>query len=288
MRNRMFQPQQAFLHKLLLVGSCCVLVLAAQSRKPLTIVNAALLEVEDGFAAPPDTVHLPGETLYLAFNIQGHTVDRSSRVKINYRIDALDPAGIPFVEPEIGRVDTELSEKDAKWSPRVRFSPAIPPFADSGKYRFALHVADEIGKTQVSQEVFFQVRGRNVPPSTELVVRNFDFSRQEDGDRLSQPAFRRGDVLWASFDITGYKIGDKNAISVDYGLAVLNSENKVIFEQPQPAHEQGTSFYPRRYVHAVFSLNLAGTLPGEYSILLKVRDALGNQTSESSHRFTVE
>ena len=265
------------------------LPVAAQKKAPFAIINLALLEAEDGFAARADQVYLPGETLYLAFNVQGYSTDRQSRVKLGYRIDAIDPNGIPFVEPELGKVDTELSSEDARWMPRIRFSPAVPPFADSGKYRFRVQVTDELAKGSLTQELAFQVKGRGVEPSPTLVLRNFAFTRQEDGDPLPLPAFRRGDVLWASFDITGYKTGAGNQVSVEYGLAVYDAADKLIFRQPEPAREQGTSFYPRRYVHAIFSLNLEkGLAPVDYTIVLNVRDTIGDQALESRHQFTVE
>lgn len=268
---------------------CGAIPLYPQKKPPFAITSLALLEAEDGFAARSDNIYSPGETLYLAFHIQGYATDRQSRVRLNYRIDALDPEGVPFVEPEVSKIDTQLSPEDAKWMPRVRFSPALPPFADSGKYKFRIQVTDELAKGQLSQELIFQVKGRQVDPSTELVVRNFGFSRQEDSDPLPIPAFRRGDVLWASFDITGYKTAEKNRLSVDYGIAVYNAENKLIFQQSEPAREEGTSFYRRRYVHALFSLNLEkGLPPGEYAVVLNVRDLIGNQTYESRQKFSVE
>jgi hypothetical protein len=258
-------------------------------KKHLSIVHAALLEAEGGLEAPAGAIYQPGETLYLAFYIEGYTKDRSGRVKLAYSIDALDPKGVPFVQPEVSRIDTELAPEDARWRPRVTFSPALPPFADSGAYRFVIHVTDELANAQASQEVPFQVRGRDVAPSATLVVRNFHFSRQEDGEPLETAAYRRGDTVWASFDITGYKIEANNAIRVEYVSSVLNSEGKVIFQQPQPAEEDGSSFYPRRYVHAVFNLDLESTIPaGKYTIVLKVHDKLGNQSNESRHTFTVE
>ena len=262
---------------------------AEQPKKPLAIVNAALLEAEDGFAARTDTVYQPGETLYLAFNIQGYTVDRNSRVKLTYAIQALDFHGVPFVEPEVGKIDTELAPQDTKWMPRVRFSPALPLFAESGKYKFVIQVKDELAAKEAALETPFQVKGRYVELSATLVIRNFTFSREEDGEPITVPAYRRGDVLWASFDMTGYKIGPKNLVEVDYELSVVNAESKLIFRQPAPAEEKGTTFYPRRYVHAVFNLNLEkGIQPGEYTIALTVRDHIGDQTSESRQKFTVE
>ena len=273
----------------LLVGGCLALVPAAAQKKPLAIVHATLLEAEDGFASAPGTVYQSGETLYLVFNIEGFEKDRKDEIKLSYSIDSLDPKGIPFVPQEQGRVDAELSPQDAKWMPRVRFSPALPPFADSGNYKFAIHVTDELAQKEARLELPFPVRGREVEPSSTLVIRNFRFARQEDGEPLPVAAYRRGDVLWAAFDMTGYKTGDKNSIQVEYDLAVYNGENKLIFKQPEPAEEKGSSFYPRRYVHAVFNLNLeSGIAPGQYAIKLTARDQLGNQTTESRQTFTVE
>ncbi|MBI3667831.1 MAG: hypothetical protein HY236_16640 [Acidobacteria bacterium] len=270
-----------------LLGALCAP--AAEQKKGLTILNAALLEAEDGFAASPDTVYQPGETIYLSFNIQGYAVDRNNRVKLGYTIDALDFKGIPFVEQQAGKIDTELSAQDARWSPRVRFSATLPAFSDSGKYRLVIGVTDELARTQVSQEIPFQVRGRNVEPSPKLVVRNFRFSLQEDGDPLVVAAYRRGDTLWASFDITGYQTGEKNLVWVEYDLSVFDADGKLLYQQPQPAEDKATSFYPRRYVHAVFSLNLeSGIQPGEYTIVIVVRDRLGNQTHETRQKFSIE
>lgn len=264
---------------------------AADQKKPvpLAVVHATLLEAEDGAPVRSDTLFQPGEALYLAFNVQGYTADKNNRVKLTYSIDSLDFKGVPFVPPEAGKVDEELSPQDAKWLPRVRFSPTLPPFADSGQYKFAIRVTDEIAHKQMAFELPFQVHGRDVEPSATLVVRNFHFSRQEDGEPLPAPAYRRGDVLWAAFDITGYKVAEKNQIDVDYHLSVLNSASKQIFDQPDSAEEKSASFYPRRYVHAVFNLNLESSIqPGEYTILLKTRDLLGSQAYEARQKFTIE
>jgi hypothetical protein len=270
------------------VGLLLVLTPLAAQQSKLAIVNAALLEAEGGFPAPGDAVYVPGETLYLAFNIQGFTRTRDEQIRLSYHIDARDFKGVRFLPPEEGRIETRLAPQDAKWMPRVRFSGSLPAFADSGTYKFAIRVVDELGKVEARQEVTFPVRGRNVPPSDTIVVRNFAFSRQEEGEPLPAPAFRPGDELWASFDITGYQIGERNRIGVEYNLAVLNEAGEVVYQQPEAAREEGTSFYPRRYVHAVFSLNLAGTERGQYTIALTIRDAISEQTEESRHTFTVE
>ena len=54
-------------------------------------------------------------------------------------------------------------------------------------------------------------------------------------------------------------------------------------------NEAGKSYYPRRYVTGTLSLQLTKDLaPGEYTILLRIQDGIGNQQSESKHSFRVE
>ncbi len=280
---------QVWLYSVAILLACALPASAAEPKKPLRIARAALLEAEDGFSASPETEYHGGETLYMAFHVEGFTVDRSDRVKLSYRIDTLDAGGTPLVEPQSGKVDTELAPEDAKWTPRVRFSATLPEWVESGLCKLVIHVTDDFTGQRASAELPFRVQGRGVPPSDSLAVRNFQFAREENGDPLPAPAYRRGDVLWASFDITGYKTGNNNLVQVQYELSVFNAEGKLIFRQPQPAEEKGTSFYPRRYVHAAFNLNLEKSIaPGEYTIVLTTRDEIGHQTNESRHSFTIE
>ena len=37
---------------------------------------------------------------------------------------------------------------------------------------------------------------------------------------MRHAVYQPGDTLWAKFDITGYKFGENNRFSVDYGLAI--------------------------------------------------------------------
>jgi hypothetical protein len=153
-----------------------------------------------------------------------------------------------------------------------------------------VQVTDDIGKTEASKDVPFTVRGHEVEPSDTLVVRNFHFFRSdEDPNPLANPVFRRGDAVWAKFDITGYKFGEGNMVEVAYGIAVLNSEAKVLFTQEQAAVEQGGSFYPKRYVPGQMSITTQSNMrPGEYYIVVKVEDRIGSQKSEAKEKFTVE
>jgi hypothetical protein len=273
----------------------CAIVWAAlaarglRADEPLTIVNAAIRQVEDGAPLPPGFTYTPGEILFFSFQVAGYKA-ADDKVHISYEVNAVDAKGVRIMEPVKGDVEATLAPQDKEWKPKVHPEIPLPALAGSGTYKIVARVTDDIGKTEASKEVPFEVRGHNVEPSDTLVVRNFRFYRSdEDPNPLANPAFRRGDSVWARFDITGYKFGEGNMVEVAYGIAVLNSEGKVLFSQDQAAVEQGGSFYPKRFVPGQMSITTQSNMrPGEYYIVVKVEDRIGNQKAESKEKFTVE
>jgi len=258
--------------------------------KPLAIIRAGILETEDGQVTPPGWTHIPGETVYVSFQVEGFTVSPKQTVQLTYRIEPMDSESVLLAEPVAAKVDAELSPQDKDWLPKVRHTVLIPPLAGPGMYRVQIAVRDELSGASASKQIAFQVRGHAVEPSITLVIRNFRFHRsEEDAEPLKVAAYRPGDALWARFDMTGYKLAEKNAYHVSYGLAVAAPSGKVIYTNPEAAVEKDSSFYPRRYQPAIMNLSLQPNMrPGEYSIVVTVRDHLGNQNFETKQVFRVD
>jgi hypothetical protein len=192
--------------------------------------------------------------------------------------------------PETGAVETTLSPEDKNWSPKIRYTVIVPPLADTGEYQVLVKVKDELANSPLEARATFQVKGRDVAPSDTLVVRNFRFLRsEEDGQPLKVAAYRPGDAVWARFDMTGYKISDKNLFDIEYGLEVLGSDGSVQYSQPQAAAAKEQPVYPQRYQPGVLNLNMpADIAKGAYTIVLTVHDNLGKQATETRERFSVE
>ncbi len=267
---------------------------ASAAKPKLEITQTALHQYDGGPPTPAGFEFFPGDTVFLTFRISGFKTvekDDEDNLWLAYTIEAFDPEGLPIRKPEEGRIATVLTyqDKKQKWTPLVRYEALIPPTAPTGKYRIAIHVEDLYAKTDTGAEVFFLVRGRDVEPSDTLVIRNFHFYRTETSMRpLTRPVYRPGSSVWARFDITGYKFGDNNRFSIDYGVKVLRASGKTLFEQPVAASEEEESFYPQRHVQGGLSLNLTPDLaPGEYTLIVTVRDRVGGQTYEEEHTFTV-
>lgn len=268
-------------------------VLAAAGR--LEIVQPALHQYEGGPALTGAVEFFPGDTVFLTFRVSGfELVEKANEesLALEYEIDALDPQGVRLQEKVGGKVSAVVrpEDKKAKWLPLVEYSVLVPPAAPPGEYRLALAVRDVNSGAEARRDVTFRVRGRYVEPSETLVVRNFRFYRSEVDTRpLEVPAYRPGDTLWARFDITGYRLGPNNRFSIDYGLSVLSESGRVLYTQEVAAADERESYYPERYTQGSLSLSLTRDLAkGTYTILLTVRDHLGDQTYQVRQNFFVD
>jgi hypothetical protein len=256
----------------------------------LEVVKPVIAQSDGGVPVPRGFDHVPGETLFFSCRIAGYTKTAEEKVHVAYSVQAFDPNGVPLTELYKNELATDVSPQDKEWMPKIATELLIPPLVPSGTYKIMVKAEDLFAKTSTELAVPFQVRGRDVAPSETLVVRNFEFLRsEEDTHPLEKAAYKSGDAVWMKFDITGFKYGEKNKVDISYTTSFLSPSGKVLWTQPEPAVEQSESFYPKRYVAAQMALDLLpNTKPGEYTIVLTVKDAVGNQTMESKHMFTVE
>jgi len=273
---------------------CLVLLLAAAASAvappALQIVRPIVSQMDGGAPDPPGFEHVPGETLFFSCRVTGWTKSPEEKIHIAYSIQAFDPKGVPLTELYKNEITAEVAPQDREWQPKIATEVPIPPLVGSGAYKIVVKAEDVLAKAEAQLDVPFQVRGHEVEASDTLVVRNFRFYRAEDSTEPIDPAaYKPGDSVWARFDITGFKYGEKNKLDVSYVTSVIAPSGKVLWTQPEPATETTESFYPKRYVPASMGINLQNTIrPGEFTIAVSVKDGVGGQTAESKHTFKVE
>ncbi len=262
----------------------------APTSRPLSIVKPSARQFEGGPPLDPGFRFLTGDTIFFSFQILGYQVSPESTIDLLARIEAVDPEGTLLMKPVERPIATQISAEDKEWMPVVRQDIQIPPLALPGTYHIRATVEDHLSKQTVRSEIAFQVRGVEIQPSDTLVARNFRFLRaEEDRDPMTDPVFHPGQSVWARFEITGFRYGDRNRAEVSYGIAILGPAGNQVFGQPQAALEEGESFYPKRYLPGVLSVSLNDKVrPGTYTLVLTLRDLAGNQTQESRHVFRVE
>ena len=262
----------------------------------LEIEKFALRQFEDGPALPASHEFLPGETIFWSFRVKGYHInktandvgDEESRMKLTWALRATDPKGVTIEKERAGHVEARLFDQDKDWTPRAADSFVLPPFAPNGIYHATVTVKDETGEAKAELE--FKVRGDTIEPSDTLIGRDVRFLRSEN-DQIPRhnPAYQAGDTLWVRFEITGYKFGEKNRYEVEYGLKILGTNGETMFTQPVAAKETSESFYPQHYVPGLLSLGLNKDLPkGSYTMVITMRDKVGDQTWETKEPFQVQ
>ncbi len=265
----------------------------AETKPKLAAEGLALQQYEDGPSLPQGYEFVPGETAYFSCRIAGFQSRQSNEaraVKLAWEMRILDPSGVPIDKDRSGVIDESLSSQDKNWLPKFLGTFTVPPFAPSGAYHIRVTIKDEIASAQTAAELSFEVHGHDVQPSGTLMVRNFKFVRAEDDQVAMHPAiYTPGDTLWAKFDITGYKFGDQNNFSVDYGLAIVNDKGEQVFTQPVAASDAHQSFYPQRYVPGELSLHLDNTVAkAPYTLVITIHDKVGGQNYETRQPFLVQ
>jgi hypothetical protein len=266
---------------------------APGSGKKVAIERLALHQFEDGPVLDPAYEFVPGETAYFGCRLTGYQIvkqEQEQSVKLSWQMRVVDPAGVAIEKDQAGRIEDHLLPQDKSWLPKFISSFIVPAFAPTGNYRVTVKIVDEAANVETSGELAFHVRGREVEPSETLLARNFQFLRAETDRRaMTKAVYHPGETLWARFDIAGYKFGEGNLFSVDYGLAVLRPNGDQVFEQPVAAAESKASYYPQRYVPGALSLTLDPNVPkGSYVLMITVRDKLGDQTWETKQPFEIE
>jgi hypothetical protein len=264
--------------------------LAQEPVRPLVALNPILQQFEDGPPLAGDFKFLPGETVFCSFQVQGFQPSPDRQVRLTYSIETLDSDQIRLVEPSSDKLETTVTEQDKEWLPRIRYSVPLPPYALPGQYRIAARVKDDLSGREALAEIKVIVGGRAVERSDSPTLRNFRFLRgEEDAEPLRAAAYKSGDTLFARFDVTGYKIGDKNRILVICGISIVAPSGKEVFSEPRAAVAEEETFYPKRYFLGAFSLNVQPkTTPGVYTLVISVRDEVGGQTYQSRQPFRIE
>jgi hypothetical protein len=269
---------------------------ATAADKPLAIVHSVFSTSEDGPPEASDQDFVPGETIYFSCQVEGYRkVDKpddygKQNVALQYQIEIRDKSGALLKPVKQDKIETTVTQEDKNWKPKLRDTIVIPPLADTGEYVVLVKLTDELAKTMQEERAIFHIKGRDVAPSDTLAVRNFRFLRNEDEDRALQvAAYRPGDAVWAKFDMTGYKLGEKNQVDIDYGLTVLREDGSVAYTQPDAANQKIQTYYPQRYQPGELNLNLARDQAlGKYTIVLTVHDNIGHQMYETREIFSVE
>ena len=276
-----------------MTSALCVLSLcfSLSAAEGLQIVHPVFHQYEGGPVLDAGNQFLAGGNVVFGFQI-ANIKDDNGVFKLRYQVMVTDKDGVLLVEPFVSGAGGELTDEDRKshWMPKVTYEFQLPTILLPGEYTIRAQVRDEVGGTQVQQDIPLHIGGPVVEPSDTLVIRNFRFLRSDtDTTPLDQASYRPGDTVWGRFEITGYKIGEKNSFKVDFGLAIQDESGKQLYADESAAEDSGSPFYPHKFVRGVLNFSTqADTATGPYILVVTVHDRVGNQVSTTKHPFRLE
>jgi hypothetical protein len=257
----------------------------------LHLVQTVVSDIDGGPPNPASFEYRPGQVLYFTCRVSGYTQDKEQQVHLAYSVQAFDARGVPVAEISKNNLTAEVTAQDKEWLPKIDTAISLPSLLFSGDYKITAKVEDLVAKTSAELTVPFKIRSHDdVQPSESLAVSAFRFLRNEDDTRAAEhAAYRPGDHLWAKFAIVGFRSGDGNKVDVSYVTSVLGPDGKTLWTQPEPAGEQEDSFYPKPYIQAEMGIEIQAKIkPGQYQLMVQAKDAIGKQTCEVKHPFTIE
>jgi hypothetical protein len=260
----------------------------------LAIVGGGVQSSEDAPFVSTGYQFLPGDYIYVTFRIAGFAVQADEEkelraISLTYALSPVDSSEIALAEPSSGEIKTRLSNEDKNWIPTRRASFLLPSFVAAGEFHIHLVVRDLIGKSEATKDFPFRMGGVRLEHSDLLAIENLRFSRDESGQEpLQVPAYRPGDTVYCNFDMAGFKLEGKK-YHVAYGVNVRRPDGKPFLDEPNAAQMSDSAYYPPQFVPGSLNVITSAKSPkGMYTLLLTVRDMVGNTSAVASRAFTLE
>jgi hypothetical protein len=267
---------------------------SSASEPAFSIVNASIQQSDNGAVAPSDYEFLPGDPLYVVFEISGFGVKADEEkdtksISLTWAIRVTDQDDVLLAPAQEGEIKTGLSAEDKKWLPKRRAEFALPQLLSAGKYRVHITAKDLLSNTETAKDLTFAIGGHKVEPSRSIGPQQLRFSREEGGPALEVAAFRPGDTIFTSFDITGFAQTAEHQYRVTYRFDVFGPDRKAFVKQPQAVELSAAPFYPAKFLPVNFSILAPSESPrGEYTLVLTITDEISKQSSETKSTLTLE
>jgi hypothetical protein len=222
--------------------------------------------------------------------VGGFTKSPEEQIHIKYSVQAFDSKGVAVSEALENDMKEEVGPQDKEWMPKIETQIVLPDTLLSGKYKIVVKAEDLIAKASTEGVVPFDLKSRDVAPSSTPVVRNFRWYHSEDeANPMRQPVYHAGESMFMKYDVTGFKYGPANKVDVSCVASLVLASGKVIWTQPEPATEQSEGFYPKPYFSVEFGISLQKNFqPGTYTMAVAVKDNVGKTTYEGKFNFTVQ
>jgi len=242
---------------------------APAQNSPLTIANDRFLF---GYHGPErkESGFLPGDVVFLAFNIQNMTFDDSGRASFSIAMDVLDGAGMARFR-QVPRNQQAQNYLGGGMLPSVA-DLQIPLNAKPGEYTIRLTVTDRASKATKTLERKAQV----LPADFGLI--HVHTSPDREGKVSVAPVGTLGEALYVNFAVVGFqRNGDKKQPNVEVSLRVLDDKGTPASAQPLTGKADRDIPEAFQFIPLQFGLTLNRL--GRFTVELNATDKLSGKTA---------
>jgi hypothetical protein len=219
---------------------------------------------------------IPGDTLIVAFDIEGLQVKEDGIVKYSTSMELLNKAGkSEFTEKPVEResVNTLGGSHLPCWS-RVSIGTETPP----GQYTVKISVADTSvkGSKPVTIERKFEV----VAPRFGIILMGLGYDKPPQAPPPAPPVAVPGQQLLAFFTVVGFetkpgKTKDKLTANVHVDMSILDDSGKPTLSKAYTGDVADISEEYKSFIPFQFPLPLNRT--GKFKVRITATDKLGNK-----------
>jgi hypothetical protein len=219
---------------------------------------------------------LPGDRVYVCFNIDGITVNADGKVKYSIATEVTDSKGKAIFKQEPRDLEVPLSLGGA----------AVPGYSEidvglsqpAGEYNLKLTVVDRAGNKTATFEHKFDI----APAGFGLV--RFATTRDQKGEYPSNVA-GVGEALWLQFGVVGFERDKTSKLpQVEVELQILDEKDKPVGKAQTGVVNKGVpdnvSMLPIQFL---LSLNR----PGKFTLVVTATDQLSKKSSTTKLPLSV-
>ena len=243
------------------------LTLAQAGELTLTDVRTTFGELG---AKRSDTAFLPGDVMFIAFDIEGISIDKEGKVSYSMGMEAVDDKGKPFFRQEpVKKVDfVPLGGGKLPARAFIRIGLDQPP----GQCKLKVNVTDNISKKTQSLERDFEVK-----PKQFGIVAVYT-SVDERGQIAAPTTGVAGQSVFLQFGVVGFERGgEKKQPDVVVEMMPYDESGKPTMETPG-SFELNTGVDEKDPGFSIRFL-LPMTRVGNFTVRLKATDKISKKTA---------
>jgi hypothetical protein len=225
---------------------------------------------------------LPGEVLFIAYDIDGLTIDKSGVVKYTMGMEVQDAAGRPVFKQEPQELPETLPLGGNKLPARVFITIGLDQPA--GMYTCKVTITDTVNKASNNLSVKFEVL-----PKDFGIVQVFT-SYDPEGKFVAPTAGQVGQMLYIHHSVPDFKRDPKTKQpDVEFKYSIVDEKGQPTLPQPFVTRQDAMSPFKIDEKAGMFArfFPVFLTRPGKFTVKITATDKVGNKTATYDLPITV-